>query len=143
MNSKILKLFVFIILVAGGFILLDNLRDTSPQKIDNVILISIDTCRADFLSCYGYPRNTTPNIDAIAKNGILFENVISPVPMTLPSHTSMFTGKIPPVHGVHDNMLYRADESLLTLAEIMKSNGFSTAAVLAAEVLDPSFGLDQ
>lgn len=143
MNSKILKLIVFIILITAGLVLFDNLRDTSPKKIDNVILISLDTFRADFLSCYGYPRNTTPNIDAIAAKGILFENVISPVPMTLPSHTSMFTGMIPPAHGVHDNMLYKADESLLTLAEILKANGFATAAVLAAEVLDPSFGLDQ
>jgi arylsulfatase A-like enzyme/Flp pilus assembly protein TadD len=146
MKSKILKLFIFIILIAiiaGGLVLLKNFPDILPDKINNVILISIDTCRADFLSCYGYPRKTTPNIDAIAKKGILFENVIAPVPMTFPSHTSMFTGTIPPAHGVHDNMLYKAEDSLLTLAEILKANGFSTAAVLAAEVLDSSFGLDQ
>jgi len=146
MKSGILKLFIFIILIAiiaGGFVLLRNYQDVLPGKIKNVILISIDTCRADFLSCYGYQENTTPNIDAVAKKAILFENVIAPVPMTFPSHTSMFTGTIPPVHGVHDNMLYKAEESLLTLAEILKENGFSTAAVLAAEVLDSSFGLDQ
>ena len=75
----------------------------SQNEIRHVLLISIDTCRADYLSCYGYPRETTPNIDELANEGILFENVISPIPLTLPAHSSMLTGTIPPYHGVHDN----------------------------------------
>ena len=75
----------------------------SQNRIRHILLISIDTCRADYLSCYGYLRNTTSNIDQIATEGIRFENVISPVPLTLPAHSSMITGTIPPYHGVHDN----------------------------------------
>ena len=113
------------------------------NKIRNVVLISIDTCRADHLSCYGYARSTSPNIDAVAKNGYLFTNAISPVPLTLPAHSSMMTGTIPPFHGVHDNQGYRLSESQLTLAEIMRENGFKTAGFISAFVLDSKFGLDQ
>src|SRR5689334_8803864 len=60
--------------------------------IRNVVLISIDTCRADHLSCYGYKRPTTPHIDAIARDGVLFNTALTPVPMTLPAHSSMLTG---------------------------------------------------
>jgi arylsulfatase A-like enzyme/Flp pilus assembly protein TadD len=106
-------------------------------------LISIDTCRADYLSCYGYPRQTTPNIDAIAEEGILFENVISPVPITLPAHSSMLTGTIPPYHGVHDNGNYQLDESNVTLAQILKQSGFTTGGIISSLVLDPVFGINQ
>jgi arylsulfatase A-like enzyme/tetratricopeptide (TPR) repeat protein len=115
----------------------------STEKIDRVLLISIDTCRADYLSCYGYPRKTTPNIDAVAEQGVLFENVISPIPTTLPAHSSVFTGTIPPYHGIHDNMNYRLNDSNVTLAEILKDNGFTTAGIISAFVLDSQFGIDQ
>lgn len=109
----------------------------------NVILISIDTCRADYLSCYGHQRITTPNLDKLAKHALLFENVISPVPITLPAHGSMLTGLIPPSHGARDNIGYQLSPSNLTLAEIMQSNGFSTGGVISSFVLDSDFGLDQ
>ncbi len=115
----------------------------TARPIRNVILISIDTCRADYLSCYGYPRKTTPNIDAIADTAALFENVISPVPLTLPSHCSMMTGTIPPYHGVHDNDNYWLNGQNITLAEVLKENGFATAAFVSAFVLDSQFALDQ
>ena len=67
-----------------------------------VVLISIDTLRADHVGCYGYPRPITPNIDQLATEGVRFANVISPAPLTLPAHASMLTGTIPPVHGVHN-----------------------------------------
>jgi glucan phosphoethanolaminetransferase (alkaline phosphatase superfamily) len=108
----------------------------TARPIRNVILIGIDTCRADYLSCYGYPRKTTPNIDAIAETAALFENVISPVPLTLPSHCSMMTGTIPPYHGVHCNDNYWLNGSNVTLAEVLKENGFATAAFVSAFVLD-------
>jgi arylsulfatase A-like enzyme len=113
------------------------------NKIRNVLLISIDTCRADHLSCYGYKKKTTPNIDAIAAEGILFENVVAPTPLTLPSHSSMLTGTIPIYHGVHDNIAYRLAESNITLAEILKEAGFVTGAAVSAFVLDSQFGIDQ
>lgn len=74
-------------------------RHFAPRthEIRNVLLISIDTCRADHLGCYGYPLDTTPNIDAIASEGIVFEYAISPQPFTLPAHCTMLTGTLPPL----------------------------------------------
>jgi len=116
----------------------------SPTKeIHNVLLISIDTCRADYLSCYGYPRKITPNLDAFAAEGTVFENAISPVPITLPAHSSMLTGTIPPRHGVHDNSNYQLDRSNVTLAEMLKHRGFTTGGIISAFVLDSAFGIDQ
>ena len=118
-------------------------RQPAPP-IRNVLLISIDTLRADHLSCYGYAAPTTPNIDALANEGVLFENVIAPVPLTLPSHCSMLTGTNPTYHGVHDNIMYRLDdESNVTLAELAREHGFTTGAIVSGSVLDARFGLRQ
>ncbi|GAI10463.1 unnamed protein product [marine sediment metagenome] len=87
--AKLCLLAVLVLLVA---VVLLSYSKLTARPIRNVILISIDTCRADYLSCYGYSRKTTPNIDAIADAATLFENVISPVPLTLPAHCSMLTG---------------------------------------------------
>jgi arylsulfatase A-like enzyme/Tfp pilus assembly protein PilF len=137
------KLWLFTALVLLVAVVLWSCSRLTARPIRNVILISIDTCRADYLSCYGYPRKTTPNIDAIADTAALFENVISPVPVTLPSHCSMMTGTIPPYHAVHDNDNYYLDGSNITLAEVFKQNGFATAAFVSAFVLDSQFALDQ
>ncbi|MCH9022935.1 MAG: sulfatase, partial [Planctomycetes bacterium] len=126
---------------AGAYFLLKP--GLFSKQIRHVVLISIDTCRADYLSCYGYARPTTPNIDSVASEGLLFVNAISPVPLTLPAHCSMMTGTIPPTHGVHDNDGYRLGESHMSLAEIMRANGFKTAGFVSAFVLDSKFGLDQ
>lgn len=139
--SVLLIIALLIAAVLAGWFFYNSC--TSTQKIDRIILISIDTCRADYLSCYGYPKKTTPNIDAIAEQGILFENVISPLPKTLPAHSSMLTGTIPPYHGIHDNMNYKLDDSNVTLAEILKNNGFTAAGIISSFVLDSQFGIDQ
>ncbi|MHC4214790.1 MAG: sulfatase, partial [Planctomycetota bacterium] len=140
-----IRLFLILLLAAiigtGSWYLLG--RGRSGKEIRNVLLISIDTCRADHLSCYGYPRKTTPNIDTIAEEGILFENVITPAPLTLPAHSSMLTGTIPPYHRVHDNMDIKFGGSNVTLAGILKGNGFTTGAIVSAFVLDHQFGLDE
>jgi arylsulfatase A-like enzyme/Flp pilus assembly protein TadD len=115
----------------------------SSKDIHHVLLISIDTCRADYLSCYGYHRPTTPNIDNLSEQSVLFKNVVSAAPITLPSHSSMLTGTIPAYHGVHNNNDYKLAESNVTLAEILKKRGFATGAVISAYVLDSQFGLDQ
>jgi arylsulfatase A-like enzyme len=115
----------------------------SPQKPRRVILISIDTCRADYLSCYGFGRETTPNIDAIAKEGILFKNAFSPIPLTLPAHCSMLTGTYPLYHGVHDNLGNILAEFNTTIAEILRTRGYSTAAIASSFVLDKKFGTHQ
>ena len=147
MKSSFTKFSVFVLLLmlAIGVIGVWFWRSLShlPKEIRHVLLISIDTCRADYLSCYGYRRQTTPNIDKFAEESILFTNVISPVPLTLPAHCSMLTGSIPPYHGIHDNFDYRLDESNVTLAKILKEAGFTTGAIISAFVLDSQFGLDQ
>ena len=116
-------------------------RRTPPVR--GVLLISIDTCRADHLGCYGFPAPTTPHIDALAEESVLFENAISPCPLTLPAHCSMLTGAIPPRHGARDNLHYQLAPRNVTLAEILRGQGFTTAAVIGAFVLESQFGLSQ
>jgi arylsulfatase A-like enzyme/tetratricopeptide (TPR) repeat protein len=113
------------------------------QEIRNVILISIDTCRADHLGCYGYPLDTTPNIDAIAGEGVVFEHAISPLPYTLPAHCTMLTGTIPPYHRVFDNTDYKLSEENVTLAELLKEKGYVTAGFVSSFIMDSRFGLGQ
>ena len=115
----------------------------SAKDIRHVILISIDTLRADHLGCYGYSRNTSPNIDALAAQSVLFNHAVAPVPITLPSHCSMLTGTIPPHHNVRDNIGYQLSNSSVTLAEILKETGFVTGAIVGAFALDGQFGLNQ
>lgn len=118
-------------------------RSLSAKDIEHVVLISIDTCRADHLGCYGYSRKTSPNIDALAEGGVLFNHAVAPVPVTLPSHATMLTGTSPLYHKVRDNSSYRLSESNITLAEILKENGFATGAAIGSFVLDSQFGLAQ
>ena len=109
----------------------------------NILLISIDTLRADHLGAYGFARPTTPAIDAVAREGVLFKNARTPVPMTLPAHVSMLTGTLPPTHGLRDNMQSRLPDASLTLAEMLKARGFTTGAVVSSFVLDRRFGTSQ
>lgn len=139
-NFLTLIILIALIAIAAVWFLLKN--DEIPE-IQNVIIISIDTCRADYLSCYGYPEKITPNIDALANEASLFKNTVSPVPITLPAHCSLLTGTIPPYHGVHSNVAYKLAPSNLTMAEILKSNGFQTAAIISTFVLEKQFGLSQ
>ena len=83
-----------------------------------MVVITLDTTRADHLSCYGYDKIKTPRIDAVAQEGVLFEEAFSSQPVTLPSHCSIFTGKRPFHHGVRDNNIYKLSPENLTLAEI-------------------------
>ncbi len=137
-----LTVLLAVIILTAFAAFLAALWPRSP-KIRNVVLISIDTCRADFLGCYGYSMDTTPNIDALAKQGMLFENAISPIPFTLPAHCSMLTGTIPPYHRVMDNSDYILAKDNVTLAEILKEQGFNTAAFVSSFILDARFGLGQ
>ena len=111
--------------------------------IRNVLLVSIDTCRADRLSCYGYKRGTTPNIDALAREGALFKMALTPVPITTPAHCSMLTGTYPPTHGVHLNSFDRLAGSNATLATVLRQAGYQTAAFVGAFPLECRFGLNQ
>jgi hypothetical protein len=133
---------VLVFIIAAGAYWLPRLFAGGPA-IERIILISIDTCRADHVGAYGYTGPTTPNIDALAAEATLFENTLSPVPLTLPAHSTMLTGTIPPFHGVHHNIDYRLADSNVTLAEILGANGFETGAIVSAFVLDAAFGLAQ
>ncbi|GAF97671.1 unnamed protein product, partial [marine sediment metagenome] len=135
-----LVLLLFVIAVGAGWFLHSR---RASKEIRHIVLISIDTCRADYLSCYGYHRKTTPNIDAVADEAIVFNHALTPVPLTLPSHTSILTGTNPPYHGVHHNVGYRLDESNTTIAEILREEGYTTGAIISSFVLDAQFGTDQ
>jgi tetratricopeptide (TPR) repeat protein len=106
-----------------------------------VLLITLDTTRADRLGCYGYDRATSPNLDALARQGVLFRRAYSHVPLTCPSHASMFTGLTPARHGVHDNGGFVLADRFPTLAEAFTQAGYRTGAFVSAFVLDRRFGL--
>jgi arylsulfatase A-like enzyme/Tfp pilus assembly protein PilF len=109
----------------------------------NVILVTVDTLRADKIGCYGNPFVRTPAMDALAAGGIRFENCISQTPLTLPSHTTIMTGTLPPFHGVRDNGGFVVPAELVTMAETFKARGYDTGAFVAAYVLDAKWGLNQ
>ncbi|MHC4946302.1 MAG: sulfatase, partial [Planctomycetota bacterium] len=113
------------------------------NKPYNILLITIDTLRADRLGAYGYEKIETPVLDRLAEEGVLFKNAFTPTPLTLPAHTSLMTGTYPTFHGVRNNGIFHARSSLVTLAEVLKERGYATAAMIAAYVLDAEFGLDQ
>ncbi len=115
----------------------------SKGEKPNVLLITIDTLRADHLGCYGYDQIKTPHIDKLANEGILFQHAYTPVPITLPSHASILTGAYPPFHGVRNNGSFVLNEKSITIAQLLKNEGYQTAAVVGAYVLDSRFGLDK
>ena len=108
-----------------------------------VVLVSVDSLRADRLGCYGHRPSVTPSIDAFRRDAVLFELAIAEAPSTLPSHASIFTSLIPQHHGasvIHDTALAPTH---LTLTEVLKTHGFSTAAFHGGGQLDVAFGLGQ
>ena len=106
-----------------------------------VILISIDTLRADRLPAYGYEGVETPHFDVLRADSILFENAYSPVPLTLPAHASLLTGRRPPEHGLRDNVGYRLEPESPTLQALLRERGFATGAAVSAYVLRRETGL--
>ncbi len=113
-----------------------------PSGPTPVILISIDTLRADHLSSYGYTKIRTPNIDAFAQSGTLFSHAETQIPLTLPSHTVLMTSTYPFQNGVEENG-ERVPSGTVTLASILQSHGYETAAFIGADFLDARYGLDQ
>lgn len=115
-----------------------------PSRQDlNILFITLDTTRRDHLGCYGYQGVKTPHLDGLAAAGILFEEGTSPVPLTCPAHSTMFTGVFPPQHGVRNNGGFSLKADRTTLAEILKEHGYRTGAFTAAYVLNRVFGLNQ
>jgi arylsulfatase A-like enzyme/Tfp pilus assembly protein PilF len=120
-------------------------RWIAPNKPSdlNVLFFTLDTTRADHIGCYGYPLMQTPNIDGLAAEGILFQNATSQCPLTLPSHSSMFTGTYPSFHGVRDNGGFYLEGDQVTLAEVAREGGWATSAFIGAFVLDSRWGINQ
>jgi len=109
----------------------------------SVLLLTLDTTRADHLGCYGRDEAQTPVLDDLAAGGVRFTNAVAHAPLTLPSHASILTGLYPVRHGARSNGFYRLREDRETLAETLREEGYATGAVVAAFVLDRRFGLDQ
>jgi len=109
----------------------------------NLLLITLDTVRADALGAYGQALPSSPHIDGLAADGVLFEQCSSSSPNTLPSHATLFTGLQPFSHGVRSNAGYALTASNRTLAEVLHEHGYRTAAEVAAQVLDASTGITQ
>ncbi|MGH9456311.1 MAG: sulfatase-like hydrolase/transferase [Thermoanaerobaculia bacterium] len=116
--------------------------DVPPiRKRTPIILISIDTLRADRLPAYGYGGVATPALDAFRRDAVLFERAFSHVPLTLPSHATMFTGMLPSHHGVRDNLGFALREEVPTVAEVLGRNGYATGAAVSAYVLRRESGI--
>ncbi len=112
----------------------------APQRI---VLVSVDTLRADHVGCYGAPYARTPQLDTIAAQGVRFAAAFSPVPLTLPAHATLLSGRDPLAHGVRHNSIHRLPPGVPTLAERLSAAGYATAAVVGARVLERRFGLER
>jgi len=119
--------------------------DLAPGSLKgwNVLLISADTTRADRVGCYGNRAIQTPELDRLAREGVLFLRAITSAPITLPGHATMLTGLNPPRHGIRSNGLFRLRDQAETLASRLKAHGYATGAAIGAFVLDSKFGLDR
>ena len=142
MNIQHSRLFCFIAaaLILGACDSRDASRDLTNA---NILLVTLDTTRADRIGAYGYAKASTPVLDALARDGILFEHCITPTAYTLPSHSSIMTGLYPPAHGVRLNGDAALADSNETLAEKLKAKGYRTGAFVGAFVLDGRWGISQ
>ena len=114
----------------------------APQARPNIVLISLDTLRPDHLGCYGYSRDTSPNIDRLARDGVLFRRCWSQAPWTLPSHMSLFTSMLPSHNGVED-LNQALPEDIPLLAQILQENGYQTAAIVNNGQMKPHWGFSR
>jgi len=117
--------------------------ELEPPPHQPVVIITLDTTRADRIGCYGYALAETPAIDGLAQRGLRFERAYTPVPLTIPAHSSLFTGLLPPHHGVRDNGDQRLSQQATTLAERLTAHGWHTHASVAAFVTQSHWGFGQ
>lgn len=141
-SGKIAIFCIVILLIASGWLAQSILLKHQTKSL-NLLLISIDTLRPDHMGIYGYKKDTTPNIDAWAKNALVFENVRTTVPMTYPSFASLMTGKHPFDTRISANRGYLISDNNKTLATILKQKGFKTAVFATGAISKPSTNLDQ
>jgi arylsulfatase A-like enzyme/Tfp pilus assembly protein PilF len=115
----------------------------APEPPLNVLIVTLDTTRADHLGPYGREGARTHSLDRLAAEGVVFENCFSAVPVTLPSHSTIMTGTYPLAHGVRDNGLFQLPEGAITLAEVLHDHGYRTGAAIGAFPLTSEFGIQQ
>jgi arylsulfatase A-like enzyme/tetratricopeptide (TPR) repeat protein len=129
-------------LAAAALLVRPGRGDFRPRAASghNVLLITLDTTRADHLGCYGFGQAATPNLDRLAREGVRFARVYAPAPLTLASHSTIMTGLYPATHGVRNNG-HELAPKWTTLAEILKGHGFGTAAFVSSFSVDSRFGL--
>ena len=142
-TPAIVVFFCLIAAVGGLWWLMATPSGPEPFRPLNIVIVTADTLRADRLPSYGYARIKTPHLDRMAAEGTVFEQAQTVIPLTLPAHSSMFTGTYPMYHGVRDNGGYYLGEDRQTLAETLRDQGYATGAFIAAFVLDGRWGLDQ
>ena len=148
-NKKvIIAALALILLLMAGIYFFSGLRQDSKKKKQlrqlNVILVTIDTLRADYVSAYGQGKADTPNLDRLAGEGVLFEHCIAQVPFTLPSHTTILSGTYPLYHRVRDNSGFMVPARLNLVSEVLKKEkGMATAAFVSSYVLHSKWGLNQ
>jgi arylsulfatase A-like enzyme/predicted Zn-dependent protease len=139
--------FLFVLAVLAGVAVrstrLVKREETGWTGRYNVLLITLDTVRADRLGCYGNSAAETPSMDRLAADGVLFERAETAAPITLPAHVSILTGTYPAYHGVRNNGVYRLGPRAVTLAEVLHSHGYKTGAVISGYPLAGRFGLSQ
>ena len=114
-----------------------------PLTARHIVLVTIDTLRADRLGCYGNRQVATPHIHRLAEEGAMAPDAIVHAPLTRPSHVSLFTGRLPSEHGIRDNVSPSLGAELPLLTEVLKSAGFRTAAFVSSIVLEAQSGLDR
>src|SRR5262245_5696420 len=110
-------------------------RSHGTYKGSSIIVVSIDTLRSDHLPAYGYSGVATPNLDALAADSVVFNRAYAHVPLTLPSHATIFTGLLPAQNGVRDNVAFSLAPAHETMASFFRSNGYATGGAVSAVVL--------
>ncbi len=146
-------LFVAVVAtIVGGYLFYWRHRTVAADRIElasgaladwNVVLVSMDTVRRDRLHCYGRDEIDTPTLDRLAREGIRFDQAVTAIPMTLPSHSTMLTGLTPRHHGARVNGMFRLNEEVATLQGVLRGRGYHTGGVIAAFVLDRQYGLSR
>ena len=114
-----------------------------PARGRNLLVITLDTARRDFMGFMGRTPSPTPHLDGLARESVVFDDAYTVAPLTLPAHASLFTGLYPRSHGVHENSAFKVPSGARTLAEVLRDHGYATGAAVGAFVLDAMFGLDQ
>lgn len=137
---RFVRVLLLLVVAAGALLAWSTARPRLARP--NILLVSIDSLRADHLGAYGYPRDTSPTIDGLAREGVLFEHAISSAPWTVPAHMTLLTGLPPEVHGV-ESRRERLSPDAVTLAEVLQDAGYTTAGFVSGPTVMRRYGFDQ